>query len=629
MHAPRWWRLAGVIAVLALLAGPALPGAAGGRVLAHAQLVASSPASGAVLPVSPDELRLVFSEPLEEQVTSLDLALLDGTPILERAGEIDPEDPHALIVEEPDLADGIYSLTWRSLSAADGHITEGFLHFGVGEVEGAIPGASTHEVHGDADVIGVVGRWLTYLGLLAAIGLVAFHRLVLREGRMPRRLVQLLAAGLAISAGATLVSALAAGVASGAGPAYLVDSRTGLLQLARAGVAALGAALLLWGPPRWARATAIMAGLVGVILLITAGHASAVPGFAPILAGVVHVAAVGIWLGGVAGLLLLLLRPAWISGSMPPPMRTVVPRFSALALASIGLVVATGAYSVWVQTGSILPIGTEYGRTLIVKSALVLGALSIGALNYFDGGRMRRWLDGFPTRLKVEVMLGAAVLVMSAALATTPPVDEATGVAIEPLPDAFGEIAPGMGMEIIAGRPGVNRIVVNTSGAMVAVDRMELALERLDDGSTTRVPLVLEGMEGMGDMEGMDHASMVNPNPDGTIDWIADAIVLPADSHWDTSVRILTDDGTELQRQRFAFALDETGISEGAVEPLLTWGAAIALGLGIGGAVGLGLGLGGFTLPRTERLASRVALMGGGTVAVVLGVLIGLRQLVG
>ena len=139
MHAPRWWRLAGVTAVLALLAGPALPGAAGGRVLAHAQLVASSPASGAVLPEPPDELRLVFSEPLEEQVTSLDLKALDGTPILERTGEVDPEDPHALVVAGPELADGIYSITWRSLSAADGHITEGFLHFGVGEVEGDLP----------------------------------------------------------------------------------------------------------------------------------------------------------------------------------------------------------------------------------------------------------------------------------------------------------------------------------------------------------------------------------------------------------------------------------------------------------------------------------------------------------
>ena len=628
MRVPRWWRLAGVTAVLALLAIPAVPGT-GSRVLAHAQLVASSPASGAVLPESPDELRLVFSEPIEGEATSLDLAGLDGTPILERAGAVDPEDPYALVVASPDLADGIYTLTWRSLSAADGHVADGFLYFGVGEVEGSLPVSSGHAVHGETDVIGVIGRWLTYIGLLAALGLATFQWLVLREGPMPRRLAQLLAAGLALAAIATLVTALASGIEAGTGAAYLFESRTGLLQVARAGVAALGAVLLLIGPARWARPVAITAGLGGIVLLIVAGHASAVEGQAAIVAGVVHVAAVGIWLGGVAGLLLLLLRPAWIAGSAPPPMRTAVPRFSALALASIGLVIATGAYSAWVETGSILPIGTEYGRTLIIKSALVLGALAIGGLNYFDGGRMKNWLDGFPTRIKVEVLLGAAILVMSAVLATTPPVDEASGVAIEPVPDAFGEVAPGMTMEVIPGRPGVNRIVVRTPEAMVAVDRMELGLEDLDKGTSTSVPLVLEGMAGGESMPGMEHTTHVTPNPDGTIDWTAGAIVLPADSHWDASVRILTNDGTELQRQRFSFALDDAGISEGQVEPLLTWGLVIALALFVGGAIGLGLGLGGFILPRCENLASRVALIGGGTVAVGLGLLIGLRQFVG
>ena len=58
-------------------------------------------------------------------------------------------------------------------------------------------------------------------------------------------------------------------------------------------------------------------------------------------------------------------------------------------------------------------------------------------------------------------------------------------------------------------------------------------------------------------LPGMEHAAHVIPKPDGTIDWIADAIVLGADTRWDASVRILTDDGTELQRQRFAFALDD------------------------------------------------------------------------
>ena len=58
MLSHRAWRLAGAGALFALLMGPALPGAAGGRVLAHAQLVASSPGSGTIVPEAPDEIRL-------------------------------------------------------------------------------------------------------------------------------------------------------------------------------------------------------------------------------------------------------------------------------------------------------------------------------------------------------------------------------------------------------------------------------------------------------------------------------------------------------------------------------------------------------------------------------------------
>ena len=91
------------LALLGLLAAPALPGAAGGRVLAHAQLVASSPGAGERLETAPEELRLIFSEPLESHGTSLNLADEDGGLLIERGGEIDPNDPYALVVAAGEL----------------------------------------------------------------------------------------------------------------------------------------------------------------------------------------------------------------------------------------------------------------------------------------------------------------------------------------------------------------------------------------------------------------------------------------------------------------------------------------------------------------------------------------------
>lgn len=626
---PRSRRVSGVLALVALLVAPALPGAGAGVVLAHAQLVASSPGAGSIVAESPDEIRLVFSEPLESQVTSLDVVDVNGAPILTRVGEIDPADPYALVVTDPQLPDGVYRLAWRTLSAADGHTAEGFFNFGVGDVPGSLAGGPQGMTHTETDAPGVIGRWLTYIGLLLALGVSVFHRLVIRDGPMPARLVRLLAGGLLLSAAATLAVAFIASFEAGSVIDYLFGTRNGLLQAARAGVALAGGVVLLLVAPRVAGAVAAATGLLGIILLVASGHTAAVPGFASPVGQVVHVVGAAVWIGGLAGLLALVRWPDLVvgPGRSRPAMLEVVPRFSALALVSIGLVVLTGVHAAWLQTGTLVPSGTEYGRTLLMKSAFAIGALALGGLNYLDGGRMMGWLDGFRSRITVEVMLVATVLVLTAALAITPPAEEASGVAIEPVPDAFGEVAPDVSMEISPGRPGVNRIVVTTIEAMAGRAALQLGLDNLTDGTTTLVPLELEGMSGMDHTDagiGMSH----QPG-DGTLEWTADALALPAGSSWDASVRVLNADEVEIWRQRFAFALDDEGIDEGQITTLLDPVLGIAAALLLGGALGLGLGLGRARLPRCEALASRIALIGGGTVAVALGVLIGLTKLVG
>jgi len=631
MRPSRRWRHAGALAMVALLIAPALPGAAGGRVLAHAQLVASSPGAGGIVAESPDEIRLIFSEPLESQVTSVDIVDLNGAPVLTRVGEVDPTDPYALVLTDPQLPDGVYRLTWRTLSAADGHTAEGFFNFGIGDVPGSLAGGPQGVTHSDTDPAGVIGRWLTYIGLLLALGMAAFHRVVIREGPMPAALVRLLAAGLLVSTAATLVAATLDALEAGSVVDYLFGTRVGGLQLARAVVSAAGGAALLFVAPRAAGVVAAATGFVGIILLVAAGHSAAVPGVASLIGQVVHVAAASVWIGGIAGLLAIVRWPGLVAGPnrRPPELIVLVPRFSALALVSIGLVGLTGVHAAWTQTGVLVPIGTEYGRTLLMKAAFATGALAVGGLNYLDGGRMMGWLDGFRSRITIEVMLAAIVLVLTASLAITPPVEEAAGVPIEPIPDAFGEVAPDVTMEVFPGRPGVNRIVVTTIEAMAGRTALQLGLDNTEAGTTTVLPLELEGMSGMDHTDGGIGMSHGSGDGDGTLEWTANAVGLPPDSTWDASVRVVNADGVEIWRQRFAFALDDDGIEEGQVASLLDPAAGVAGLLLLGGALGLGLGLGGARLPRCEAVASRIALTSGGTVAVALGILIGLTKLVG
>lgn len=619
--------MAGFLAVLVLLAAPALPGAAGIHVAAHAQLVASSPGAGVRLDDSPAELRLVFSERLEPQITSADLAGIDGAPVLARAGSIDPADPYALVVPLPPLGEGVYTVTWRTLSADDGHTAEGFFSFAIGDTEAALPAGGHEMAHDELDPVRVIGRWLTYAGLLGALGVAAFWVFVIRGGLMPRRLVRVLAGGLVVSALAGVGVALLAAFETDAFPAYLLETRNGTLQLARAAVAGLGAAALLVGPPRSAAAMAAGTGLAGIVLLVFAGHAAAVPGPVALLGHAIHVAAAAVWIGGVIGLLALVFRPALFGGETPG-LRTLVPRFSALALVSIGLVALSGAYAAWTHTGVILDVETEYGRRLLLKSVIAAGAIGLGGLNYLDGGRLVRWLPAIRWRLSLEAAGAAAVLLVTAALAITPPVETPRGVAIEPIPDAFGVIAPGMAMEIVPGRPGVNRVVVTTTDALAAGPTLDLVLERVDDGSSTRVPLVLEPTGGSD--HGPDTHGMTHRTPQGTVAWSADALVFPAGSTWDTSVRVLiADGGTEVSRQRFAFSLSDDGISSGTARALLDPGSLTGIVLLVGGAVAIGLGIGGLRLPRCDPRASRLALIVGGVAAALLGGGIGLERTLG
>lgn len=631
MFGARGVRLAGALALLVMLVAPGLPGATGTRVEAHAQLVASSPGAGTAVAEAPSEIRLVFSEPLEAQLTSADLRSADGEVLLDRAGQIDPDDPFALVLQAPPLADGAYAVTWRSLSAADGHTAEGFFSFSVGEAAADPDLGVAAAIHDQPTGVDLLWRWLTYAGLLAALGIPIFHAVVIRGGPMPAALTRLLAAGLLVAAGATLVAGVLSGLEAGAVGDYLLATRNGLLQLARAGVAALGGFALLVAPAAVSRAVAILAGVVGLALLVAAGHAAALPGPVPLLGQVVHVAAAGVWVGGIASVFLLFIRPRLLVGDgAPPPMSVCIPRFSALALASIGLVAGSGVFAALTQSGALLSLETDYGRALALKLALVGGALLLGGLNYLDGGRLRGWLDGMRTRVSAELFVVGAILLITASLAATQPSTQAAGAAIEPIPDAFGDVTPGMGMEVVPGRPGVNRIVVTTTDALAASRnlKLELGLDRLDDGSTSRVPLT-DAEAGGGGHAAHGGGAADGATDDGSTEWMADGVVLPADTRWDASVRILSSSGTELSRQRFAFALGDDRIDEGRATNLLEPTTAVAILLVFGGAIGIGLGAGGARLPRCEPAASRLALTAGGGAATILGVAIGVERLIG
>ena len=606
------------------LAGPGLPRPAGWIVAGHSQLVSSVPGAGQVVAEPPTELRLVFSEPLEPRYSSIDL--LDGTArsIVLAAGTPDPADPRTLVVPVSGLSGGAYSVTWRALSAADGHQTSGFFTFGVGAIVlppgiAGISPDSAGTLHGGHDtgqaVTEVQARFLGDLGFMLALGLAMFAWAVLRPvtRHAPRRLALGQISGLVVAGVGAIAVGFLVGSAPGLGPvAYLTGSRTGELLVARLAVGVGGGLLASYLVLRGRAAAAILAGgvagLIGLTLVALGGHAAAFTSPAPLAVIVVHLVAGSIWLGGVVALAeIAIFGPRHRS----PALRRIVPRFTALALVSVALIGLTGIYSAWVETGDLTPLATPYATALDIKVTIFLAALLLGALNFADGGRGKGWIGGFGPRVALEALLGIAVVIAAGNLVSGSPPGAQRPIAIAAAPSSL-HAAIGLAFEIQPGRPGPNRYWVVVPARSATGTVVELRLQRLDrDIGLSRI--ALQPVAGTG-VAGGDSGSQVQFAVDGGL--------LSADSRWDATVVVKEADGSERGRERFTFALDAAGISEGRAVPRLDPTILVALALLALAIVGSAFVLGGGRVPRANPTVGRSAVLVSGMIGGALGLLL-------
>jgi copper transport protein len=165
------------------------------------------------------------------------------------------------------------------------------------------------------------------------------------------------------------------------------------------------------------------------------GHAAAPGTLRPlnILAQWVHMTAIGLWVGGLAWLLL------GIRGAEPDARAAAVRAFSRFATWTLAIVVATGVLRGVIEVGSVSALfGTTYGLTLLAKIGLVLLLVAFAALNHYrfvprldrDRGAARSFLSD--SRAELAVM--AFVLVATAVLTGLAPAKSATTTASAGLP---------------------------------------------------------------------------------------------------------------------------------------------------------------------------------------------------
>ena len=218
-------------------------------------------------------------------------------------------------------------------------------------------------------------------------------------------------------------------------------TRFGTVWLVRQGLFLLLAAFALFAAPGRAatdrlalylECALLSAGAVGAGAF--AGHAAAVePASLPAVAtDALHILAVGVWIGGLAPLARLLRVASRPEGADARPFAVLTARrFSALALGAVAVIGTTGAWNAWVEIGDVAGlVGTRYGRLLVLKLALLVPIVALGAFNRRRlvpalGGEAetvgRPAMRHLGAAVGAETVLGLAILAIVTGLAVTPP----------------------------------------------------------------------------------------------------------------------------------------------------------------------------------------------------------------
>ena len=224
-----------------------------------------------------------------------------------------------------------------------------------------------------------------------------------------------------------------------AAPLLLLQLQLGALEMSRADIPTL-LAETSWGHG-WSQLTMACL-LASVALVIPTGRTTSLVlviaslGVAVALGGLGHAAAdeqwplgarlldamhgiaMGAWIGGLLTTLLITCAPAFTLRD------TAWRTFSRTATIMAPVTVLTGVGSGWRLLGGTAPaaiVASDYGRLLIVKSALVLAVLAIGAR---QRSRIARGAAPVNRTMWVEIGVATAVLLVTSVLTGTEPLGE-------------------------------------------------------------------------------------------------------------------------------------------------------------------------------------------------------------
>lgn len=342
----------------------------------------------------PATVDLVFSEPVTPAGRGINVYGPDGR--LAQSGSARARGEELSVGLTGDL-EGTYTVVWTVI-ASDTHPSRGEFTFSVGHTSPARgPGLGGGDV-GLVAPLGLVlqslGRWLHFAGFALGFGTAVYAFFVAKDPR-PLRLAGF---GIALMLVAEPLALLAQTASLDPAQTFDGDALTGALASPFGRVLGLrvAASLLLWAllgalrQASWLRWAIVGLGAALALVDATAAHATpALPQPLGLALNALHVAAMGVWTGGLVGFAVA-------------PSR----EFGRVAAWSAGLLLVSGAALALLHFASPLELlTTAYGAGLAIKVPLV------GIALYLAWRARRRW----------ELAALALVIAAASVLVSLPP----------------------------------------------------------------------------------------------------------------------------------------------------------------------------------------------------------------
>ena len=518
-----WLLVAGLALVLVLTA--LTPAAA----MAHAALDTSDPSAGEVMSAAPATVTLTFTEPLEQTYSRLQIFDSQGLEVAGTTLSFGADGYSMSLALPPDLANGTYSVLWRTLSQADGHTAQNYITLTIGTnadiAPVVIPGTSsdTAEVPQWAKT---TSRWAALIGAGLLLAAWPVWSTVVRPaltGTRPLPMVRRMrryiiwAAALALLGSVFALVVQAWSLPDGTWLDKIINTlgqtRYGKLWLLRAGLL-FGLALVLPACGWWFARRRQTEGLIAWVLSLAVAipfsliaHAAAQPAgrTVAIVADALHLLASAAWFGGIA-LLLVVVLPGLRQATAEDRrqiLRALLPRFSLMALCAMAVIGITGFYAGWLQVGNLAALtDTAYGQALIVKLVVLLVILALAAINLFvierrlarrdTGETVAVWTPRLRWTITGEVLLALVLLAAVGQMTSLQPARDVMAERGRQIAITFPEAEPGSTLLLAPGIAGINHFRLEIDGPSLPTDTdvlLRLAMPENDDLGTKEIQL--------------------------------------------------------------------------------------------------------------------------------------------